>query len=119
MLRLGDRERVELAALPVADPVDVGQEHGSAGTEPGRDASCCIVGIDVAYDAVRVAGERRDHRHLTGHEDRVEQVAPKAGHARDETQVRDALRDEQPTVHTAQADRVDSEVTQSGETARC
>ena len=71
-----DGQRVEPAAVGVADAVDVGEQHELAGTEPGRDPGRDVVGVDVADDAVRVARERRDDRHLAADEDRVEQVAP-------------------------------------------
>ena len=38
VLGLGDGQRVEPAAVGVADAVDVGQQDELAGTEPGRDA---------------------------------------------------------------------------------
>ena len=48
-----------------------GGRRGPAAMPGGR-----VVGVDVADDAVLVAGERRDDRHLAADEDRVEQVAP-------------------------------------------
>ena len=77
-----DGERVEASAVGVADAVDVGQQDELAGTEPGGDARGHVVGVDVADDAVRVAGERRDDRDLAADEDRVEQVAAQADDAR-------------------------------------
>ena len=52
VLGLGDGQRVELAAVGVADAVDVGEQHQLAGAEPGRDAGRGIVGVDVADDAL-------------------------------------------------------------------
>ena len=74
--RLGGGERVELAAVGVADAVDVGHQDELAGAEAGRDPGRDVVGVDVADDPVLVAGERRDHRHLAADEERVEEVAP-------------------------------------------
>ena len=59
------------------------------GGDPGRD----VVGVDVADDAVLVAGERRDDRHLAADEDRVEEVAAEADDVGDEPDARDALGD--------------------------
>ena len=64
VLGLGDGQRVELASVGVAHAVDVGQQDQLAGAEPGRDAGRGVIGVDVADDAVGVAGERRDDRHL-------------------------------------------------------
>ena len=86
-LGLADGERVEPAAVGVADAVDVGQQHELAGAEPGRDAGRGVVGVDVADDAVLVAGEGRDDRDLAADEDRVEQVAPQADDAGDEPEL--------------------------------
>ena len=115
VLGLGDGQRVELSAVGVADAVDVGQQDELAGAEAGRDAGRDVVGVDVADDAVLVAGERRDDRHLAADEDRVEQVAPQPDDVGDEAELRDALGDEQPAVDAGQADRVDAEVAQPGD----
>ena len=112
---LRDGQRVEPAAVGVADAVDVGQQHELARTEPGRDAGGDVVGVDVADDAVRVAGQRRHDRHLAADEDRVEQVAPQADDARHEAELRDALGDEQAAIDAGQADRIDAEVAQAGD----
>ena len=112
VLGLGDGERVELPAVGVADAVDVGQEHELAGAEPGGDAGGGIVGVDVADDAVGVAGERRHDRDLAADEDRVEQVAAQAGDAGHEPELGDALGEEQPAVDAGQPDRIDAEVAQ-------
>ena len=90
--------RVELAAVGVADAVDVGQQDELAGAEAGGDAGRGVVGVDVAHDAVGVAGERRDDRDLAADEDRVEQVAAQAGHAGHEPELGDPLGDEQAAV---------------------
>ena len=115
MVRLGDGQRVEPLAVGVADAVDVGQQHELAGTEPGRDARGHVVGVDVADDAVGVAGERRDDRHLAADEDRVEQVAAQADDAGHESELRDALGDEQAAIDAGQPDGIDAEVAQSGD----
>ena len=81
VLGLGDGQRVELAAVGVADAVDIGQQDELAGPEAGGDPGRHVVGVDVADDAVRVAGQRRDDRHLAADEDRVEQVAAEADDA--------------------------------------
>ena len=65
----------ERLPVGVADAVHVGQEDELAGTEARRDAGRGVVGVDVADDALRVTGQRRDDRHLAPDEDRVEQVA--------------------------------------------
>ena len=114
-----DGQRVEPAAVGVADAVDVGQQHELAGTEPGRDPRRHVVGVDVADDPVRVAGERRDDRHLAADEDRVEQVAAQADDAGHEPEVGDPLGDEQAAVDAGQADGVDAEVAQARRRARC
>ena len=85
-------ERVEASAVGVADAVDVGQQHELARPEPGRDAGGDVVGVDVADDALRVAGERRDDRDLAADEDRVEQVAAEADDAGDERRARGCAR---------------------------
>ena len=77
---------------------------------PGRH----VVGVDVADDAVRVAGERRDDRHLAADEDRVEQVAAQADDRGDEPEVRDPLGDEQAAIDAGQPDGIDAEVAQAG-----
>ena len=56
--------RVEPAAVGVAHAVDVGQQDELAGADPGRDPGRHVVGVDVADDALLVAGERRHDRHL-------------------------------------------------------
>ena len=48
---------------------------------PAAMPAADIVGVDVADDAVRVAGQRRHDRDLAADEDRVEQVAPQADDA--------------------------------------
>ena len=83
-----DGQRVEPAAVGVADAVDVGQQDELAGAEPGRDARGRVVGVDVADDPVLVAGERRDDRHLAADEDRVEEVAAEADDVGDEPERR-------------------------------
>ena len=118
-LGLAHGQRVEPAAVGVADAVDVGQQHELAGAEPGRDPGRGVVGVDVADDPVRVAGERRDDRHLAADEDRVEQVAAQPDDARDEPELRDPLGDEQAAVDARQPDRVDAEVAQARTRARC
>ena len=119
MLRLGHGQRVELASVGIANPVDIGQQHELAGAEPGRDAGRRIVGVHVAHDPVGVARQRRHHGDLAAHEDRVEQVAAQVGDASDEPELRDALGDEQPAVDAAQADGVDAQVAQRRRPARC
>ena len=109
-----DGQRVEPAAVGVADAVDVGQQDELAGAEPGRDPGRRVVGVDVADDAVLVAGERRDDRHLAADEDRVEEVAAQPDDVGDEPELGDALGDEQAAVDAGQADRVDAEVAQAG-----
>ena len=104
-----------LCAVGVAHAVDVGQQHELAGAEPGGDPGRGVVGVDVADDAVGVAGERRDDRHLAADEDRVEQVAAQAGHAGHEPELRDPLGDEQAAVDAGQADGIDAEVAQAGD----
>ena len=54
---------------------------------PGRG----VVGVDVADDALLVAGERRHDRHLAADEQRVQEVAADAGHRGHEAEVRDPL----------------------------
>ena len=112
---LGDGQRVEAPAVGVADAVDIGHQDELAGTQTGRDARGHVVGVDVADDAVRVAGERRHDRHLAADEDRVEQVAAQADDARDEPELRDALGDEQAAIDARQADGIDAEVAQAGD----
>ena len=73
-----------------------------------------VVGVDVADDAVRVAGQRRDDRDLAADEDRVEQVAPDADDRRHEPEVGDALGDEQAAIDAGQPDGIDAEVAQAG-----
>ena len=114
VLGLGDGQRVEPPAVGVADAVDIGQQDELAGTEARGDAGRHVVGVDVADDAVRVAGERRDDRHLAADEDRVEQVAAQADDAGDEPELRDALGDEQAAVDPGQPDGIDAEVAQAG-----
>ena len=111
-----DGQRVELVAVRVADAIDVGQQHELAGPEAGRDAGRRVVRVDVADDALLVARERRDDRHLAADEDRVEQVAPQA-RRRGATSPRSgiALGDEQPAVDAGQPDRIDAEVAQAGD----
>ena len=109
-----DGERVEPPAVGVADAVDVGQQHELAGAEPGRDPGRDVVGVDVADDAVLVAGQRRDDRHLAADEDRVEQVAAQPDDRGDEPEVGDPLGDEQAAVDARQPDGIDAEVAQPG-----
>ena len=109
-----DGQRVELSAVRVAHAVDIGQQDELAGPEARRDPGRDVVGVDVADDAVRVAGERRHDRHLAADEDRVEQVAPQPDDARDEAELRDALGDEQAAIDTGQPDGIDAEVAQAG-----
>ena len=116
VLRLGDGQRVELAAVGVADAVDVGQQDQLARAEPGRDAGGGIVGVDVADDPVRVAGERRDDRDLAADT----RTASSRSRRRPVTLAtspssRDPLGDQQPAVDAGQADRVDAEVAQPGD----
>ena len=103
------------SAVGVADAVDVGQQHELAGAEPRGDPGGGVVGVDVADDPVRVAGQRRDHRHLAADEDRVEQVAAEADDAGHEPEVGDPLGDQQAAVHAGQADGIDAEVAQPGD----
>ena len=114
VLGLGDGQRVELPAVGVAHAVDVGQEHELAGAEAGGDAGRGVVGVDVADDAVRVAGERRHDRHLAADEDRVEQVAAQADDAGHEAELGDPLGDEQAAIDPGQPDGIDAEVAQAG-----
>ena len=114
-LGLAGGERVEPPAVRVADAVDVGQQDELARAEAGRDPGGGVVGVDVADDAVLVAGERRDDRHLAADEDRVEEVAAQPDDVGDEAHARDPLGDEQPAVDARQADRVDAEVAQPGD----
>ena len=114
-LGLADGQRVEPPAVGVADAVDVGQQDELAGAEPGRDPGRDVVGVDVADDAVLVAGERRDDRHLAADEDRVEEVAPEPDDVGDEPHPGHPLGDEQAAVDARQADRVDAEVAQPGD----
>ena len=102
-------------AVGVADAVDVGHQHELAGTEAGRDAGRRVVRVDVADDAVLVAGERRHDRHLAADEERVEQVAAHAGHGGDEAEVGDALADEQAAVDARQTDGIAARVAQPGD----
>ena len=97
-LGLARGERVEPAAIGVADTVHVGEQHELAGAETGRDAGRDVVGVDVADDAVRVTGERRDDRDLATDQDRVEQVAAQADDRRHEPELRDPLGDEQAAI---------------------
>jgi hypothetical protein len=68
--------------------VDVGHQHQLAGAEAGREPRRRVVGVDVAHDAVLVAGERRHHRHLPADHQLVEQVAADPGHRGDQAHVR-------------------------------
>ena len=99
-------------AVRAADAVDVGQQHELARAEAGGDAGRGVVRVDVADEALLVARERRDHRHLAGHEQRVEEVAADADHVGHEAQLGDPLADEQPAVDARQAHGVDAEVAQ-------
>ncbi len=81
--------------------------------EPGGDPGRGVVGVDVADDALGVTGERRDHRHLTTDEDRVEQVATQPGDARHEPEVGDPVGDEQAAIDAGQAHGIDAEVAQA------
>ena len=87
-----------LPAVGVADAIHVGQQHELAGPEAGGDPGRGVVGIDVADDPVRVAGERCDDRDLAADQDRVEQVAPQPDDAGDQAEVGDPLGDEQAAV---------------------
>ena len=112
VLRLGDGQAVELVAVGVADAVDIGQQDQLPRPEAGRDAGRGVIGVDVADDALGVAGERRDDRHLAADQDRVEQVAPQPGHAGHQPELRDPLGDEQAAVDAGQTDGIDPEVAQ-------
>ena len=118
-LGLAAGQRVEPPAVGVADAVDVGHQDELAGAEPGRDPGRGVVGVDVADDALLVAGERRDDRHLAADEDRVEEVAAQPDDVGDEPHPRDALADEQPAVDARQPDRVDAEIAEARRRARC
>ena len=98
-----DGQGVELAAVGVAHAVHVGHQDQLPGAEAAGEARGGVVGVDVADDALLVAGERRNHRHLAADEDRVDEVAAKADDVGDEAQARDALGDEQAAVHARQA----------------
>ena len=64
----------------------------------------------------RVAGERRDHRHLAADEDRVEQVAAQAGDRwRPGRGAGSRSAIEQAAVDAGQPDGVDAEVAQPGD----
>ena len=99
----------------VADAVDVGQQDELAGAQPGGDPGRDVVRVDVADDALLVAGERRHDRDLAADEERVEQVAAEADDVRDEAHPGHPLGDEQAAVDPGQADRVDAEVAQAGD----
>ena len=113
-LGLARGERVETMAVRIANTVHVGQQDELAGPETGRDPGRHVVGVDVADDPVRVAGQRRDDRDLPADEDRVEQVAAQADDRSDETEVGDPLRDEQAAIDARQPDGIDAEVAQAG-----
>ena len=51
-----------------------------ARAEPGGDPGGGVVGVDVAHDALLVAGERGHDRHLAADEEAVQEVAPDPGH---------------------------------------
>ncbi len=114
-LRLTDCQRPKSVAVGVADAVDVGQQDELAGTEARGDPGGCVVGVDVADDPVAVAGKWRDDRDLAADEDRIEQVATKPDDRRHETEVRDALGDQEAAVDARQSDRIDAEVAESGD----
>ena len=114
VLGLGDGQRVEPAAVGVADAVDIGQQDELARPEPRGDAGRDVVGVDVADDAVRVARERRHDRHLATDEDRVEQVATQPDDAGHEPEMGDPLGDEQAAIDARQAHGIDAEVAQPG-----
>ena len=106
------REGRQAAPVRVVHAVDVGQQHELARAKVGGDAGRGVVRVDVADQALLVARERRDHRHLAGHEQRVEEVAADADHVGHEAQLGDALADEQPPVDARQAYGVDAKVAQ-------
>jgi hypothetical protein len=96
----------------VADAVDVGQQHELARPEPRREPGRRVVGVDVADDALLVPRQRGHDRDLARHHQRVEEVAPDAGHRGHEAHVRQAPADQQAAVDARQADRVAAHVAQ-------
>ena len=102
-------------AVRAAHAVDVRHEHQLAGAEAGREPRRGVVRVDVADHAILVAGEGRDDRHLAADHQLVEQVPAHAGHGGDQPHVREAVADEQPAVHAAEAHGVAARVAQRGD----
>src|SRR5919198_3257811 len=111
-LRFRGGQRVESVAGAVTDTVHVGQQDELPRAQSGRNPGRGVVGVDVAHDAVLIACERRDDRHLVRGEDRVEQVSPEADDVGDEPDVGQPLGDQQASVDAGQADSVDPQVAQ-------
>ena len=104
----------QLLAGGVSHAVDVGHQHELAGAHTGGDSGRRVVGVDVADDALLVAGERRHHGHLAGHQQRIEEVAADPHHVGHETQAGHSLGDHEAAVHAAQTHGVDAAVAQVG-----
>ena len=108
----------DLLPVRAADPVDVGHQHELARAQPGGQPGRRVVRVDVADDALLVARERGDDRHLARDEERVEEVALDPDDVGDEAHPGDALAEEEAAVDAGQADRVDAQVAQRGHQLR-
>ena len=75
---------------------------------PAASPAAASSALTLQTMPVLVAGERRDHRDLPAHEDRVEQVALDPHDVGDEAHPGHALADEQPAVDAREAHRVDA-----------